>query len=80
MNKHGRRAQEVAHDQDVLVVPAIDERAGDRAEQEVRQRRRDEHEGRRERRARGAQHGRRQGELMDPIAEQRDQLSGPQRR
>ena len=41
------RAQQVRDDEDLLLVPAVDERPGDRGEQEVRDRRHDERDRRR---------------------------------
>ena len=78
--QHDRRPQDVADDQDLLVVPAVDERARDRAEEQVRQRGREEDEAGGERRAGRDRHDRDQRELVEPVAEQRDQLTRPQRR
>ena len=75
-----RGAQDVADDHHLLVVPAIDERARDRAEQQVRERGREEDEAGRQRRAGRDRDDRDQRELIEPVAEQRDELAGPQRR
>ena len=75
-----RGSQDVADDHDLLVVPAVDERARDRAQQQVRQRGREEDQARRERGARRDRHHGHQCELVEPIAEERDELTRPQRR
>ena len=78
--QHDRRAQDVADDHHFLVVPAVDERAGDRAEEQVRERGREEDEPGRERRPGRGGHDRDERELVEPVAEQRDELARPQRR
>ena len=72
-----RGAQDVADDHRLLVVPAIDERARDRAEEQVRQRGREEDETGRERGARRDRHDGDERELVEPVAEQRDELARP---
>jgi hypothetical protein len=69
--------EQVAGDEDLLVVPAIDQRAGHRAQEQVRQCRGHEDQGRRQHRARRDQDDGRERDLVDPIAEQRDELTGP---
>ena len=75
-----RGAQEVADDHDLLVVPAVDEGAGDRAEEQVREGRGEEDEAGASARAGRDADDERERELMEPVAEQRDELAGPQRR
>src|SRR3712207_8958387 len=59
---------------------SVDQRARDGAEQEVRQRRDHEHRGGREDRVRAVEDEERQRDLVEPIAEQADELASPQRR
>ena len=76
---HGR-AEDVADDQHLALVPAIHERARERRQEQVRERRRQEDERGRERGPRHGEDHHADGQLVDPVAEQRDQLAGPQRR
>ena len=75
-----RGAQDVADDHHLLVVPAVDERARDRAEQQVRERGREEDEPGRERRPGRDGDDRDERQLVEPVAEQRDELARPERR
>ena len=75
-----RRTQDVADDEDLLAVPSVDERARDRREEQVRQGRRHERECCQDFGAGRRQDHSRQRELMDPVAEHRDELARPQRR
>ena len=75
-----RRPQEVADDHDLLLVPAVHERAGDRAQEQVRQRGGEEHEAHRERRVGRREDQERQRDLVHPVAEQADELAHPERR
>ena len=80
MTQHDRRAEDVADDHHFLVVPAVDERARDRAEKHVREHGREEDEPRREHRSGRGGHDRDECQLVEPVAEQRDELARPQRR
>ena len=65
--------------EDLLAVPAVHERAGEGREEQVREGGEEEDEAGGDRRAGRREHERGEGELVDPVAEQRDQLADPER-
>ena len=76
--QHEPGPQQVADDHHLAVVPAVDEAAGDRPEQQVRQRRDEEHRADGDRGVGRVEHDERQRDLVDPVAERADELAGPQ--
>ena len=80
ISEDDRRAKQVADDHDVLLVPAIDIRPGDRGEEQVRQAGEHEDERHRQRRVRDRGDEERERDLVDAVAEQADELTDPERR
>ena len=78
--QHRGRPQDVRDHQHLLLVPAVHVGAGDRGEDEVRHHAHEEGQGHRERRVRDLVDEGGQGDLVHPVAEQADDLAGPQGR
>ncbi len=73
-----QREREVRDDEHLPAVPAVDDDAGDRAEHDARDHRRDEDAAGRERRVGQLVHGEREARHEHPVAGERDQPAEPE--